>query len=466
TTAGGGWTVLGHYRYPGNGNAPGDIDNRDYAYYMRSRTRQAFGLEGYYGDPNSPGPWMDWRSLDGIGFPAEMAVVLDMNDFSSGWENYDRKVIYRVKTADQLPNYGTDQDLTTGDNLYWKRNPGDAWADVGGNTSSGTYYWYTRHPNDNYLVLFHASNYRYLDGRGATNHQHSAYWGAGMGGNNSWHHSAKILIRETAPPAAAEANEIRLALGADGVRTWADNSLSATCKQYRNPPAGKAYRGDIGSGWYRLRTPAGDIKAFCDMHSNGGGWTLVSFYRHPGYQNAPAGHENRDYDLYMHARDNVAIGNAAYIGDPDSAGAWADWRLLSAVSFPLEMSVLLGRGLPYLGDFSGTSAKVIYRVKDRTVMPNSTTSQDLVTGDNLYYKLNPGDNWTDVGGNSASGIYYWYPRASNNNYLTLLHESNYAYLRDVPRGATNYHYSFYYGSGMGGPNDWHYSGHMFVRELN
>ena len=48
------------------------------------------------------------------------------------------------------------------------------------------------------------------------------------------------------------------------------------------------------------------------------------------------------------------------------------------------------------------NAKTIYRVANRNVSADYGTQQDLTSGNNLLYKFNPNDNWTDVGGASAS----------------------------------------------------------------
>ena len=460
-TAGGGWTVVGHYAHPGNVNAPADIANRDYAYFMRAQTYATYGNAAYIGDPNSAGPWTDWRPLEGMGWPAEFAVLLDVGFFTTRWENHGRKVIYQVKNRSVMPNWSTTQNLTSADNLLYKLNFGDAWSDVGTGSASGTYYWYPYSAGNANLSLFHVSNYFYLDGRAASDYHHGNYWGSGMGGDNSWHHASRLLMREINPAPAA--NETRILLGADGVRTWSDGSLSPTCKGYRNPPAGRTYIGDVGDGKYRIQTGVGPVVVFCDQSTDGGGWTMVGFYRNPGNVNGPADVGTRDYSYYMKARTDAAYGLPNYYADPDSAGPWTDWRVLSNMPFPAEYTIMLDYALPFTTGWEDYGRKVIYRVRSRDVLPNYGTSQDLLTGDNLYYKFTPGQAWTDVGGSSASGIYYWYPYTSGNAYLTLFHVSNYFYIDG--RAATNYQYSNYWGSGLGGNNSWNHGSHQFMREL-
>ena len=196
TTDGGGWTMAGYYKQPATENAPDDLDNRDYAYFMKARNNEAYGRPEFIANPDSEGAWTDWRILSGVTWPVEFAVILDQQPWSTGWDDYRAKVIYRVKNRNIMPNYGTEQDLTTGDNLYYKWYFTQGWTDVGSSSMSLAFAWYPYAGSQKYLILFHESNYKYVDGSEPTNYQRGAYYGGGVpGGNDTWYHSARMLIR-------------------------------------------------------------------------------------------------------------------------------------------------------------------------------------------------------------------------------------------------------------------------------
>lgn len=71
-------------------------------------------------------------------------------------------------------------------------------------------------------------------------------------------------------------SSVSVAQHPEGYRTWSNGTLAASCLAYRSPPAPYLYSGATGDGVYRI-SPAGQSAqdVYCDMTSEGGGWTLV-----------------------------------------------------------------------------------------------------------------------------------------------------------------------------------------------
>jgi len=171
TTDGGGWTIVGNYKFPAN-----------YEDFMYARTDASYGTD--VGNPNSTSAWTDWRILAGITWPVQFVVILDRPTFTSGWEDYNAKVIYRANDRNVMPNYGTVQDITTNPNLYYKFYFYAGYSDVGSSSRSEDFYWYPYSSGNKYLTLFHEG------------FDYTTYFGQGIpGGNNTWYHSAHMLIR-------------------------------------------------------------------------------------------------------------------------------------------------------------------------------------------------------------------------------------------------------------------------------
>ena len=60
-----------------------------------------------------------------------------------------------------------------------------------------------------------------------------------------------------------------------GYRAWADGTYATTCNGYRTPGAPHLYQGATGDGVYRISAGGQLTDVFCDMTTNGGGYTVV-----------------------------------------------------------------------------------------------------------------------------------------------------------------------------------------------
>jgi hypothetical protein len=145
-------------------------------------------------------------------------------------------------------------------------------------------------------------------------------------------------------------------------RRWADGSVATSCWEYRSPAAPRRYQGSTGSGRYQVDPDgAGGVAPFdvyCDMATDGGGWTLVD---------NDATNGGTFFSRTVGANDDVALTRGAYLPgyawspDPqllcrtsntNSGVATADWVSFRATgAYALEYPTATTATASYSGEW-------------------------------------------------------------------------------------------------------------------
>ncbi|TNF29780.1 MAG: hypothetical protein EP329_15020 [Deltaproteobacteria bacterium] len=135
----------------------------------------------------------------------------------------------------------------------------------------GCGYTYQLNGSTPYYFIFQANNSYVATGGTCSGTSGRSWLSTGNFGCNL----VKTFVRGVAPIPLAGA------LTAADPGRWSDGTLGASCNDYRRPASGYAHLGSVQDGVYRV-DPDGDagpiapFEVYCDMTTDGGGWTLVA----------------------------------------------------------------------------------------------------------------------------------------------------------------------------------------------